>query len=638
MAFFTGRAGDAGLSRQRYQQYQADMDAQNARLNQQDEALRGVRSYVPPDVSNTPMPNMQTIAPAPAPRYTTSQEASERAGVQTATAPAPKPGLQPGENPALIERALNFAGRGVDSIYDAGVGAIGAVGKAGDQFFMRGGEAQDKRLAAIDASTKQIQDAESGNIGTALYNFLGGSPLGAVTRGQSQVNVGPTTGPNAGTSTPPRLATPNLLHAVMMTESGGDPLEISPKGAMGRFQVMPATAKKPGFGVAPAKDMSSAELDRVGKQYLEAMLQRYSGNINRALVAYNWGPGNADKWDGRMTNLPKETQEYIRKIRARIGPDMPPASAPLPMGDDDGSEDSVVAAAAAPAAAAAAAPAPAAAAAAPAAATVAGVTAPDDKITIQNSTRQVTKKGGMVETPASPSEELRTKPIDKVREPAANMPRTLRLQEMRNLQEEQNAIRSMLRTAANPKDYVQKQAMYNAQNTLIENLASQQALDQFEVSNDPRMLSAVLSQLYGENIQIGPNSDGTYYMSINGQIGKDSFSKKKIISENRRRSSKAYHDAMKAASLARATANDTAARAAHYEMRKELARIKGDIVKELAKKSGISVGKEYDYYTSPQGNTSRLEEGLAIDGETPIMKATPVPGSMSSIIGPRVFK
>ena len=672
MAFFTGRAGDAGLSRQRYQQYQADMDAQNARLNQQDEALRGVRSYVPPDVSNTPMPNMQTIAPAPAPLYTTSQEASERAGVQTAipsglnTNRAGTTGApflpQVSENQSPIHNAWN---KGTAEALSSIVRAKGRMSGFADPI-RRAFEPDPGQRAFLDLRMKAVDWLDSDAGKNWLWQNPGDGALlkdgdrGAITlyhKAMGKVSDLQYK-PNATTvmsNIPgiPGAATGDTAARFAQLESSNKPNATNLKSsASGLYQFTDPTwnslVKKYGaqIGITAGGRKDRGQQDRA----LAAIMPEYEQTVARN------GLGSEYTYAVHVLGAPK-FQEMVdnpdRPAFRAVGIEALKANKQLFLAASqeygprptsrmfiEFLTNKYRAAAAAPAPAAAApAPAPAAAAPAPAAATpVAGVTAPDDQITIQNSTRQVTKKGGMVETPASPSEELRTKQIDKVREPAANMSRTLRLQEMRNLQEEQNAIRSMLRTAANPKDYVQKQAMYNAQNTLIENLASQQAIDQFEVSNDPRMLSAVLSQLYGENIQIGPNSDGTYYESINGQIGKNSFSKKKIISENRRRSSKVYHDAMKAASRAQAVANDTAARAAHYEMRKELAKIKGDMFKELLKKFGISVGKEYDYYTDLQGNTSRLGEGLDVDGETPTMKATPVPGSMSSILGPRVFK
>ena len=115
-----------------------------------------------------------------------------------------------------------------------------------------------------------------------------------------------------------------LQKAVMQVESGGDPNAVSPKGALGRMQVMPATAANPGFGIKPAgrnKDGSfkSSELDRVGLQYLKAMRERYPGNLDAALIAYNFGPSNADKFIKGKKKLPTETKNYIKKVRKELG-------------------------------------------------------------------------------------------------------------------------------------------------------------------------------------------------------------------------------------------------------------------------------------------------------------------------------
>ena len=112
---------------------------------------------------------------------------------------------------------------------------------------------------------------------------------------------------------------PNLLLRQAQQESAFNPLARSPAGAAGLLQQMPGTALHPGFGVKP---MSSLD-DRLdpyksadqGAQYMAAMLKRYGGDVNHALIAYNWGPGNADAYRaGRKKNLPAETQDYVRKI------------------------------------------------------------------------------------------------------------------------------------------------------------------------------------------------------------------------------------------------------------------------------------------------------------------------------------
>jgi hypothetical protein len=127
--------------------------------------------------------------------------------------------------------------------------------------------------------------------------------------------------------------------AVMQAESRGKrydksgKLLTSPKGAMGEMQVMPGTVRDPGFGVRPAKDNSPDELARVGRDYAAAMLRRYNNDPTAAAVAYNWGPGNADKWVKRGADfnaLPKETQKYVTRITGQMGIPIAAKRAPAP--------------------------------------------------------------------------------------------------------------------------------------------------------------------------------------------------------------------------------------------------------------------------------------------------------------------
>lgn len=120
----------------------------------------------------------------------------------------------------------------------------------------------------------------------------------------------------------------NLIQEILYRESrgrdfaeDGTPL-TSPKGARYAMQVMPDTARDPGFGVAPAKDDSPEEYNRVGRDYARAMYNRYGGDERAVMVAYNAGPGVADKWieSGKnMDVLPEETRKYI----AGVGQDTP---------------------------------------------------------------------------------------------------------------------------------------------------------------------------------------------------------------------------------------------------------------------------------------------------------------------------
>lgn len=118
----------------------------------------------------------------------------------------------------------------------------------------------------------------------------------------------------------------SILNAVMLAESGGrryddrGNLLTSPKGAQGEMQVMPRTARDPGFGVEPAKSSSPDELARVGRDYLRTMLDRY-GSLDKALVAYNWGPKNADAWIAKGADpakLPDETKKYVSRVQSTL--------------------------------------------------------------------------------------------------------------------------------------------------------------------------------------------------------------------------------------------------------------------------------------------------------------------------------
>lgn len=100
---------------------------------------------------------------------------------------------------------------------------------------------------------------------------------------------------------------PDLVRAVVKTESNGNPRAVSPKGAIGLMQLMPQTAEM--LGVDPYDPSSNLE---GGIRFLKQMAGRY-GDLDRTLAAYNAGPGAVDRFKG----VPpfEETQQYIRKIK-----------------------------------------------------------------------------------------------------------------------------------------------------------------------------------------------------------------------------------------------------------------------------------------------------------------------------------
>lgn len=111
---------------------------------------------------------------------------------------------------------------------------------------------------------------------------------------------------------------PRLLSAQIKAESSFNPRAVSPKGARGLMQLMPDTAAE--LGVAdPFDPVQNIE---GGAKYMRQLIDKYQGNVNAALHAYNWGMGNVDRQG--LEKAPKETRDYVAKIRAGAGdPDVP---------------------------------------------------------------------------------------------------------------------------------------------------------------------------------------------------------------------------------------------------------------------------------------------------------------------------
>jgi soluble lytic murein transglycosylase-like protein len=102
---------------------------------------------------------------------------------------------------------------------------------------------------------------------------------------------------------------PALVRAVIETESNWNPRAYSRKGAGGLMQLIPTTAQRYG-----AYDLFNPQQNiDAGVQHLKRLLERYNGNLDLALAAYNAGEGAVDKAQG----IPpfRETRNYVQKVQ-----------------------------------------------------------------------------------------------------------------------------------------------------------------------------------------------------------------------------------------------------------------------------------------------------------------------------------
>lgn len=105
---------------------------------------------------------------------------------------------------------------------------------------------------------------------------------------------------------------PALLHAVVQVESGYNPRAVSPKGATGLMQLMPATARR--LGVDDIAD-PWANL-RGGARYLAWLIDAFAGDLRLALAAYNAGEGAVRRHAMRVPPF-AETRAYVNAVLRR---------------------------------------------------------------------------------------------------------------------------------------------------------------------------------------------------------------------------------------------------------------------------------------------------------------------------------
>jgi soluble lytic murein transglycosylase-like protein len=105
---------------------------------------------------------------------------------------------------------------------------------------------------------------------------------------------------------------PHMIRAVMEAESGFNAMAVSPVGALGLMQLMPAVAAE--LGATDPFDPRQNIF--AGTRYLRQLLDAHRGNLKLALASYNAGPGNVAKY-GAIPPF-KETQNYVKKVTALL--------------------------------------------------------------------------------------------------------------------------------------------------------------------------------------------------------------------------------------------------------------------------------------------------------------------------------
>jgi len=103
---------------------------------------------------------------------------------------------------------------------------------------------------------------------------------------------------------------PELIHAVIRTESNGNHRAVSKKGAMGLMQLMPSTASDMNVG----NPFNPEENIDGGTRYLRYLIEKFNGNLTLAIAAYNSGPKTVEKYG----NVPpiSETRQYVNRVLA----------------------------------------------------------------------------------------------------------------------------------------------------------------------------------------------------------------------------------------------------------------------------------------------------------------------------------
>lgn len=362
---------------------------------------------------------------------------------------------------------------------------------------------QDPRVIALEQQRQQL--LRSGQRGAAVQ---ANAVVDQINQIKQQYIQTPQPAAPAATPVTPTIAAPTqLTQAMIQVESGGRPGAVSPKGATGLMQVMPATAMDPGFGLPNVFDFAQqmgaqvgkrnqAEAKRLladpavgrayGEQYMGAMLQKYNGNTELALAAYNAGPKQIDDWlaaGADPAKLPKETQAYVPKVMAALGgaagagaAGVAPAPLEVPKTQARNMEMAEF-----------------------------YLAEPENLAYEQQQLRQVAQQQAALLTQQR-NETARLAQIYMQSGTAQGIEAAMRLRD--NIMQTDAQLLQMQQQVAEKEMYLQ----------------GMQGLRELAVANDPRRLAGVLSSYLGVPVGVQPRPDGNYNYFVNGKKVQDNIS------------------------------------------------------------------------------------------------------------------
>lgn len=124
-----------------------------------------------------------------------------------------------------------------------------------------------------------------------------------------------------------------LLQALIAAESGFDTQAVSPKGAIGLMQIMPATARRYGIDGDRKTSIERKLFDpriniKTGTRYLRDLINMFPGQLELAIAAYNAGEGAVQRAGNQIPNY-KETQAYVKTVMQLYTVLKPPAPKPV---------------------------------------------------------------------------------------------------------------------------------------------------------------------------------------------------------------------------------------------------------------------------------------------------------------------